>query len=259
VPDPRTLREWASVVTEADHRAELFPDDHPEYLVVDGETERRTNDRIEEVHVTSALVAPGTGRSLLRALQTMDDPWDYKLPDEGEDFEIHEDPYTLLGWLRNPTRESGLDEKDPLRGSASIIMMRPGRRVTVACGLKRGQDWRARWFDFSSELPVFLYEAWGEEEKDNERYTSGLIVAGHRLLVHSEKLQEFLRNQDLDLIIRVQVTRREREGRRYAGQEEHKAAKGRFDRLYRLGSGGALEVAEGCLGTWTGDRPRTPA
>lgn len=258
-PDPRALREWADAVTEADHRAELFPEDQSEYMVVGGETERRTNDRTEEIQITSALVAPGTGGSLLRALQTMDDPWDYKLPDEGENFEIHEAPYTLLGWLRNPTRDSGLDEKDPLRGSASIITVRPGRRVIAACGLKRGQDWSARWFDNTSESPVFRYEIWGEEEKDHERYTSGLVVAGHRLLVHREKLQEFLRKQELDLIIEVQVTRRGRQSRRYAGEEENEAAKGRFDRLYRLGGEGALEVAEGCLGTWTGDRPRAPA
>ena len=37
------------------------------------------------LHVSSALVEPATGRSLVRALQTMGDSWGYKLPDEDEE------------------------------------------------------------------------------------------------------------------------------------------------------------------------------
>ena len=69
------------------------------------------------------------------------------------------------------------------------------------------------------------------------------------------KLLNFLREQALDLIIEVEVERCERENRRYAGEEEDASPEGRFARLYLLGGEGNLEVAEGRLGTWTGDRP----
>ena len=43
--------------------------------------------------------------------------------------------------------------------------------------------------------------------------------------------------------------------RRFAGEEEDASPEGRFARLYLLGGEGNLEVAEGRLGTWTGDSP----
>ena len=40
------------------------------------------SDRIESISISSALVTPAAMRALLRALTTMDDSWDYKLPTE---------------------------------------------------------------------------------------------------------------------------------------------------------------------------------
>lgn len=255
--DSRSLDEWALSVIEADHRAEMFPDDQSDYLVVNANLERRMRDRIETIEVASALVSPSTGGSLLRALQTMDDAWDYKLPDEEEHHEIDQMPYRLLGWLRRASIDGGIDGKDPFRGYASIIHALPGSRVTDACGLTRDKTGLARWFSDPAQQPMFIYEVWGVQDNDNEQYTTGCAAAGQRLLVHKEQLQDFLRRQNLDLIIKVEVKRRGRETRRYAGEEAKKTPEGWFDRLYRLHGGGALEVAEGCLGAWTGDRPRT--
>ncbi|HZW20236.1 hypothetical protein [Noviherbaspirillum sp.] len=255
--DKRPRKEWTLAVEESYHRAEIFPEDQMEYVVVAGDAERRTNDRLETVSIASALVAPGTGNSLLRALQTMGDTWDYKLPDEDEDSEIAEDPYLLLGWLQRPRRDIGIDEKDPLRGSASTIMALPGRRVSKACSLSRDHATHTRWISNLPQPPMFVHEVWGERTDDDDQYTGNFAAAGWRLLVHKGQLQEFLRNQGLDLIIEVGVIRRGRENRRYSGDEEDKTPEGRFDRLYRLCGGGTLEVAEGCLGTWAGDCPRT--
>lgn len=254
--DSRALDEWVLAVREADHRAEMLPDDQPDYVVVDGNLERRMSDRIETISVASALVAPSTGGSLLRALQTMEDAWDYKLPDEDEHHEIDRMPYRLLGWLRSPSRDNGIDDKDPFRGYTSIINALPGGRVTEACGLTRDKAGLARWFSDPAQRPMFIYEVWGERDNDQEQYTAGCAAAGRRLLVHKEQLRDFLRGQELDLMIEVEVTRRGRETRRYAGEEEKKTPGGRFDRLYRLHGGGALEIAEGRVGAWAGDRPR---
>jgi hypothetical protein len=253
--DKRALHEWALGVEELDHRAELFPDDQPEYLVVDSHAERRSGDRIEVINVASALAAPKTGGALLRTLQTMEDTWDYKLPDEDEDIEIDQEPFRLLGWLCSSHRDNGIDEKDPFRGYASTIQSVPGRRVSQACGLTRDVTSGARWHTKVTKPPMFIYEVWGEHDRDNERYSADLKVAGRRLLVHKEQLQEFLGGQALDLIIEVEVTRRERETRQYDSDEEIENAEGRFDRLYRLRADGGLDVAEGYLGTWAGDCP----
>ena len=214
-------------------------------------------DRIEATRVSSALVEPATGRSLLRALQTMEDSWDYKLPDEDEeDAEIDEAPYRFLGWLRHSYRDDGIDKKDPLRGHAFQISSSPGLRVAAACELARRESDQPSWSNGEAEQPMFVYEAWGVEAEDEERYRDDFAVCGHRLLVHREQLLNFLRSQQaLDLIIEVEVERRERGNRRFTGEEEEASPEGRFARLYLFGGDGNLEVAEGRLGTWAGDRP----
>lgn len=252
--DSRAVDEWVFDVIEADHRAEIFPDDQRDYVVVDGYVERRMADRIETIRVSSALVAPATGGAPLRALQSMDDSWDYKLPNEDEDQEISQGSYLLLGWLVSPNRDNGIDDKDPMRGYASLIEALPGRRVIEACGLDRDKMGRARWLNSSMQPPMFIYEAWGERATDDERYRTDLMVDGRRLLAHKAQLQQFLLAQELDLIIEVEVDRRGQENQRYDSEEEKKTPEGRFDRLYRLDPGGNIELAEGCAGTWTGDR-----
>ena len=253
-PDKRPLEEWALAVREADHRDEIFPTDVTKYLVVDGSSERRMPDRVERTLVSSALVEPATSRSLLRALQTMGDSWDYKLPDEGEErAEIDETPYRLLGWLRCPHRDEGIDEKDPLRGNAFCIRSKPGRHVADACDLVRDTAGRPRWSSRDGAQPMFVHGAWGVTENDDERYRGEFAVAGQRLLAHREQLLDFLRVQELDLVIEVEVTRRERRTRRYTDEKENSAPEGRFARLYLFDGQGNLEVAEGRLGTWTGD------
>ena len=254
--DKSPLADWIHGVQEADHRDEILPSDSPRHIVVQGSCDRRTSDRMERVEVSSALVEPGTGRSLLRALQTMNDSWDYKLPDEGEErVEIDNPPYRFLGWLWRSEWDVGIDKNDPFRGHAFHIDGSPGLRVTNACALTRDTAGRPLWSNREAEQPMFVYEAWGTADRDNERCRASAGVAGHRLLAHRKQLLDFLRDHKMNLILEVEVTRRERESRRPAGEEANEATEGRFARLYLLDGEGNLEIAEGRLGTWTGDCP----
>lgn len=257
VPDKRAVTEWCIGVEEGDHRSELFPEDKSDYIVVDAHCERRMSDRTEAVSVASSLVTPETGGALIRALQLMEDAWDYKLPDEGEDSEFSQAPYCLIGWLICPQQDTYIDEADPLRNYASTISARPGNRVAQACNLIRDGSGLALWRRSSAEPPMFIYEVWGNHERDDERHYDSYAVAGRRLLVHKRQLQEFLCSQNLDLIVEVGVTRRERRDRQYDSEEEAENAEGRFNRLYGLRHDGSLEVAEANIGTWTDDRSAT--
>ena len=49
--------------------------------------------------MNSALVEPDTAASLMRSLQSAENPYEYGLPYEDTDLEVNVPPYRLLGWL----------------------------------------------------------------------------------------------------------------------------------------------------------------
>jgi hypothetical protein len=251
------LADWIAAAREPDHRVGMLPPEREGYVTVAGREETTGPDRSQENVLSSALVEPSTAPALLRALQTMDDSWDYKLPEEGEDrFEFDEPPHRLLGWLVRPERDNGIDEHDPFRGQARYITSAPGARVLEACGLAQDASGAAQWSRPGSNEPMFVFEVWGEQDRDEDRYQTGVRSAGWRLLAHREQLREFLRGEGLDLVIEVEVRRSGRRTRRYAGKEDADPPEERFDRVYRLGADGALDIAEGRLGSWSGARPQ---
>lgn len=248
------LPEWVKDVCEGRLRSELEAVDRPGYIVVDGWWEIRSSDRVEVVAFSSALVEPTAANALLRALQTMESAWDYKLPDESEErFELNIPPYQMVGWILNVSSDGRIDEQDPLRGRAKNVDLRPGKRVRDACGLQQVEIGAPVW-SAPDRLPMFIYEVWGEGDSGDEGYSTVPAVSGRRLLVERGQLIEFLQGEGLDLLIEVEV-RREGRGNRRSYDSEDDTPEARYDRLYRLDRAGGLHVAEGRIGTWTDDRP----
>jgi hypothetical protein len=256
IRDDTPLEAWAAGVVEAHHRAELLPEDRPDYLVVHGHGRLTMEDRAEDLTITSALVGRDAAASLIRALQTMDNSWDYKIPDEEEEsWTIDRPPFRLIGWLGRNGRDRGADDKDPFRGQSGNIRLVPGRRVVESLRLSRHKSGLAAWSAEGAETPMFIHEAWGEPDKDNEWIGEGVRTDGERLLVHRGQLRAFLAEQDLDLVVEVEIRRNDRESGRYTGKKAKREVEGRYDRLYRLDCDGGLHVAEGDIGTWSGAVP----
>ncbi|MDQ7836732.1 MAG: hypothetical protein RDU24_15240 [Humidesulfovibrio sp.] len=250
-----SLPEWVTDVREGRMRRELEAADRPGYFVVDGWWEIRSNNRVETVSFSSALVEPTVADAVLRALQTMESAWDYKLPDENEErFEVDESPYRMVGWVQNISCDGGIDTQDPLCGVANNLDLRPGRRVRDACGLSCDVTGKPYW-SVQGRPPMFLYEVWGERD-DDERYSTDVAVSGRRLLVERDQLMEFLESEGFDLVIEVEVNREGR-GNRRSYDEKDDTPKAQYDRLYRLDRAGGLHTAEGRVGTWSGDCPST--
>lgn len=253
------VAQWQRAAAEAAGPDRLLPDDSVDYVVVDGDEQRRAYDRHQRTRTRSALVEPSTARSLLRALQTIKDPWDYGLPFEGatDDREFDTGPFRLLAWLSSDESDPRIDEKDPLRGDASAIMCRPGRRVVNACRLRRDRDSLPQWSSHRGDPPMFTFEAWGTPERRHSDDGRDDGVSGHRLLAHKGQLQRFLSAEELDLICKVEVTRSARKDGYYGTERPDDQSPVRRARLYRLACNGSLEVAEGSLGTWREDRSTT--
>ncbi len=248
------LAEWVAEVRELDHRVAMLPPERQGYVTVAGYEKVMGPERSQELRLSSALVDPSAAPALLRALQTMDSSWDYKLPEEGdEDFEFDEPPYRLIGWLRSSSQSEGIDEHDPFRGQASCFTSMPGQRVLDACSLFRDASGAPCWSSRDVGAPMFTFEVWGERDTDEDQQHSGTRSSGQRLLAHREQLLEFLRDEAMDLVLEVEVTRSGRRTRRHAGEESAELPETRFDRVYRLDSAGSLYVAEGRLSTWAGD------
>lgn len=254
-------RTWHESVKELDHRAELMPTDRPDYVAVYAQVERRSGEYgsdkyVETITIWSALADPRTSGSLLRALQTMRSAWDYRLPHDGDDDQIDDGPFRLMGWLRNTEADSTLDEMDALVSYALRVPMIPGAAVTSACNLVQDPLRMDRWANSTAAgaAPMFLFETWGKRDSDARRYGTEFASAGNRLLVHCEQLASFLDCEQVDLIVEVEVERNGAADRQRDG-EEGESRESQFDRIYRLRSDGSLDVAEGHLGTWKGDRP----
>lgn len=250
--DTAPLEPWVDQVDEARHREEVLPAERPDYVVVSADLGVRSDDRYDRVTISSALVVPETGGALLRALQTMDRAWDYRLPSEDEDScEIDAGPYRLTGWLSEDRGDSALDQSDGFRGNAETLSARPGNRVITERNLARTGSGPIAWHDPDQAEPMFLYEVWGTPETDDERYGSSSLAAGRRLLAHKAQLLAYLKERSLDLLVEVEVQRSGREGRRYSGEEDAPNPEAQYDRLYKLGGDGDLSIAEGRLGAWT--------
>lgn len=249
------LGTWVDQVTEAEMRSELIPADRPEYLLVAGGWRIATYERSETVAFLSALVDPELAPSLLRTLQTMESAWDYGLPldgDESDHDEAEHGPYQMIPWLRTISAVGDIDELDPLRGNARLIEWMLGHRVSGARGLARNHEGRISW-SAPGKPPMFLYEVWGENERDEERYQAQQFVAGRRLLVEREQLKEFLAAEGLELVIEVEIRREGRNSRRSYDAEDQ-TPEAAYDRVYRFDGDGGFHVAEGYIGRWAGDR-----
>ena len=88
-------------------------------------------------------------------------------------------------------------------------------------------------------------------ETDNpQRYFDGMVVcSGHRLLVRKEDLAEFLCVKGLDLIVDIEIRRRDQRGSGLSyDTEDSKSAD--FERLILLRRSGAVEAAERSYDSW---------
>jgi hypothetical protein len=116
---------------------------------------------------------------------------------------------------------------------------------------------QTKWIEANRRNTVFTYEAWGDnrddEPEDRLRYEETVRSSGWRLRVDRDTLKTFLDRVGLDLIVEVEITRRNK-GYDYSRYDEEGAKEAHFDRVILLRRDGAIEAAEGRLGTWTTPR-----
>ncbi|MEZ8282134.1 ATP-binding protein [Vibrio splendidus] len=253
-PPTVEAEDWVATISADDFELELGLTSEDSNLVVDSYYDIRTSNHRSNVRISSSLVSPDTGLSLVRALQTSDDSHDYCLPPASHECEINDDPFLLRGWLCEQSGDARLDEKDMFNNSVRLIESQPSENVVDILGLCQSDNYPVSWFTTSSGDRVFYYEAWGDVRDDSRPseyvYGDDVISNGHRLKVSIDHLKQYLDKVGFDLIIEVEITRRvTKDGIKKYNEESEKEA--RYARLYLLRRAGEIFTAEGRVGTWT--------
>jgi hypothetical protein len=222
-------------------------------IVIDSHHDTLSCDFSLTARVNTALVSPETGGSLMRALQTINNSWDYRIPPAGDELEFDCEPYKIVGWLDNPEHTSGIDEGDMLRYGVREIECKPSNKTANALNLAFVYDGQVKWIDADHGNTIFKYEAWGDNSDydSNDRYHYDRTVRsnGWRLKVDKQALYTFLNSIELDLIVEVEITRRNK-GYDYSRYDEEKTKESRYDKVILLRRDGTIEDAKGCIGTW---------
>jgi hypothetical protein len=223
-------------------------------LIVDSYHDIRTSKHRSSVRISSSLVSPDTGLSLIRALQTSDDSHDYRLPPAGHEFEIDDGPFLLRGWLSEHSGDARLDEKDMFNHGVRLIESTPSVNVVERLKLCRSDSYPVSWLDSCNGDKVFHYETWGDVRDDARQreyiYGEDVLSNGHRLKISLHHLKQYLDKVGFDLILEVEITRRvTKDGITEYNEESEKEA--RYSRLYLLRRTGEIFTTEGCVGTWT--------
>jgi len=255
-PPKNDIDTWIEEVGDSDFLAELGLTNNDGTIVVAASHDTRSSRFHSSVRVSTALVSPLTAKALVRALQTADDSWDYGIPDAEDELEIDVPPYKLVGWLVHSSRDPGIDERDSLRYEVGGVERSPSSKTMETFNIEfvHDDDDEAKWIEASKRNIVFVYTPWGDSRGDETderlRYDERVRSDGWRLRADTEALSAFLNAIGFDLVVEIEVERKNR-GYGYSRYDEEEAKEARFDKVLLLRRDGTIEAAEGRLGTWT--------
>ncbi len=210
-PVPLERYSWQDRTKDDDTDHRITSDDFDEALHIGGMlnvwgTWTTADSKFEQSNrVYSALVTPDKSHSLLRALGTARNVYDYAIPSAGSDMEIDKFGFALKGWVVDHCRDQGLDGMDPWSGGVGFPPPSPARFIVELMTLTTDlddRDWRN-----SEELVVMTSKVWGHFD-EVKRHENSNPERGSRLQANLDFITELLTKLGRDLIIKVQIDRR---------------------------------------------------
>lgn len=167
-------------------------------------------DRSLRVDIASALVTPEVAGALVRALQTADGYWSFRIPSADlydEDSQFLSPPFQLRGWVSTPQSEGGIDRLDPLATELAPDLPQPSEDIAKKLGIT-SRDGGLRWQSEDGYV-VFASETWAEIRAGREQQGP----SGYRLRITTKALDELLGRLDVALVVEVRVRREDRRAR----------------------------------------------
>jgi hypothetical protein len=195
---------WRTDITEKNFIDCLkVSEDNELWINVEGGWHEKDNERTETYSISSALVARETSDSLLRALQTCLDPYDYKLPYYKEDrMEIENGIFVLKGWIDEHSNSLRLDEADPYTNDIAYPLYSIGDDIVKRLGLISINDGK-QWINESNEI-LLTCETWSSHKQDKNEESD---QSGIRLKASLSFLKYLCNTLDCDIILDVGINR----------------------------------------------------
>lgn len=202
VPDDQAWR-WS---VAADDFILYFSSDESRLLTVWEESAREERARRQDVKVHTALVDRSRSIALMAALQTADSPFDFLIPDAGDESEIDSEGYILRGWIDSDPETDGIDKDDPFGEGIDYPPPYPSAEVQELLGLVPDADMRFWRGSGGASDPDLVVSTWND--LDSQRYGRGVGGSGVRVQIRPETLEELLERLSLDLIAKVAIDRK---------------------------------------------------
>ncbi|QIT55247.1 hypothetical protein HC341_08535 [Aquisalimonas sp. 2447] len=223
-PTPLEWPDWKNETSAEGWRWSLVRDDFYRVLfgsdgivTVWGDWTAISGERRENAHIRSALVSTEHSRALVRALQTVTNPHDYRIPGAGDDSEIEQGGFLLKGWVVQPMNELGIDKHDPWAGDISFPPIQPAEFVVDSMGLASDPEHRVWHSAIEGHTePVLWSRLWGhfQDQEDEDEQESG-----QRFEASTSFIRELLNTTENDLLVEVEMNRQRRFSR-YSHQED---------------------------------------
>lgn len=199
------LDHW-EIPTAVDHDSVFGFEDGSlqDQVLVDGHISLHRPGANSTIFVKSALVAPDHAADLQRALAAAPNPWDWKLPTEGDQqFEVNHGRFILQGWLTEPdSYREGLEKHDPYAHQMRATLPLPGqrfRRLTSTVIDTNGLALLA-----GNGTAVARAVQWAETEPDGG---DDVFSSGYRVHIDRTALLRHLADTGMSLIVEVQIGR----------------------------------------------------
>jgi energy-coupling factor transporter ATP-binding protein EcfA2 len=221
--------------------------------------DRQFGDRAfsEDVQVSSALISSKTAAALVKALQVIDDPYDYGLPSGiRDDLEINERDFQLLSFVTRTSSDEGFDGRDPFCHDIKRIAAKPGLLLRDVVNFSMSLSRPITWYDENLHETTFKLETWSDTPTQystrEQGRLNGQYCDGWRLSVPLNNLLKYLQSLNMDLIIEVMFDRTK--GDRYGRSRQEETQEVVFDKLFLLRRDGTIEDAFGFVRAWPEDR-----
>jgi hypothetical protein len=257
---PGDIDSWLTDVSEEAFLEHLMRGTSGEEFIVTGGARLRCSEFRWDVTIRSALVAPSNAPSLVRALQTIEEPLDFALPDAGPDrygnkLSLDDGDFKLVGWVRMHDSERRFDDHDPMHFDTSRTIASPFQDSPLP---SLAEDGVLHWPAINGIN--FAYERWkdGRDQRDREYEGGNPQSSGWRLFARAEEIRSFLKENGRDMILEIDL-KRERGGHSYQRRKEEESKRifeGRFCGIFLFRHDGTIHTAQGCLGTWPIPRVR---